>query len=191
MGYLEEKTKTRARRAEIKRLLLEAVALAGFLGVAAVAPNVLGAMKKLGFLPKERQREYIAAARRMLKRQGLLIEKDGFLRLSPSGEKTLNTLSLKHASIKRPRRWDGKWRTLIFDIPERRRRARDKVREYLRSSGFIRAQDSVWIHPYPCEEFVVLLKAECRIGKDMLYMIVDSLEGDARFRQAFGLHPLR
>ena len=52
--------------------------------------------------------------------------------------------------------------------------------------GFVRLQDSVWIYPYDCEDFMVLLKADFKIGKDVLYMIVDELEGDGRLRKEFG-----
>lgn len=53
--------------------------------------------------------------------------------------------------------------------------------------GFIRLQDSVWIYPYDCEDLLTLLKADLKVGKDLLYMIVDSLEGDAKIRLFFGL----
>lgn len=153
-----------------------------------MAPNALAGLKKLGLLPKPRQGEYIAAARRRLKSRGFLAEKDGFLCLTPAGERELARLTMWDShTVSRPKRWDEKWRVLIFDIPERRRRVRDTVRDRLLAAGFIRAQDSVWIFPYPCEEFVALLKAECRIGRDLLYMIVDSIENDGAYRDAFGL----
>jgi DNA-binding transcriptional regulator PaaX len=186
MSPLEENSTKRQRRANVKRLILQSVAATGLLAVALVAPNVVDAIQRLGFLPKHRQGEYIAAARRKLKKEGLLVEEDGFLRLSPKGERALCALS-PQMLLRKPRKWDGKWRVLIFDIPERRRRSRDTIRMRLRASGFLRAQDSVWIYPYPCEEFVALLKAECRVGKDMLYLIVDTLEGDIDFRRKFGL----
>jgi hypothetical protein len=184
---MEEKSRKRSRNQRLQALVLASVAIAGGLAVALVAPNVLGAMRKLGLMPKDRQSEYVHAARRRLKREGLLFEQNGFLRLTPQGEKQLRAMSLSLAKPKRPRKWDEKWRILIFDIPERRRHIRDKVRELLRGSGFVRVQDSVWLYPHPCEEFVALLKAEVRIGKDMLYVIVDSLEGDAKFRELFKL----
>lgn len=186
MSQLEAESARQRKRANITRIILSSIALAGLLPVAVVAPNVIGAIQKLGLIPKRRQDEYIAVARRTLKKEGLLIEKDGFLRLSPKGERALQRLS-PQMLLQRPRKWDGRWRVLIFDIPEARRNARDNIRNHLRSSGFVRAQDSVWIYPYACEEFVALLKAECRVGKDMLYLIVDTLEGDERFRKIFGL----
>ena len=53
--------------------------------------------------------------------------------------------------------------------------------------GFVRLQDSVWVYPYDCEDLIVLLKADFKIGKDVLYMIVDEMEGDTHLRKEFGL----
>lgn len=47
------------------------------------------------------------------------------------------------------RRWDGQWRLVLFDVPEARSTARDKLRRYLRSRGFGYLQNSVWITPDP------------------------------------------
>src|SRR3989344_9098522 len=186
MGHLETASEKRQKRANIERLILQSIAATGLIAVVLVAPNVIGAIEKLGLMPKARQNEYINTARRRLKKAGLLVEEDGFLRLSSKGARQLQSFGPRMIGAK-PRTWDKKWRILIFDIPERRRLTRDKIRFHLRRSGFVRAQDSVWIYPYPCEEFVALLKAECRVGKDMLYLIVETLEGDVRFRKLFDL----
>lgn len=189
MGVLEAESKKRVRRNQIKFLILGCAAVAGGIAIALAAPNVFSALGKLGIITKPRTAEYVGAARRRMKREGLLVERDGRLRLSPSGERELAKLSLALAKPARQKRWDGKWRILIFDIPEKRRRARQHIRVMLRSAGFERIQDSVWLYPFPCEEYVTLLKAEARIGKDLLYLIVDSLEADDRFRKRFELPP--
>lgn len=41
--------------------------------------------------------------------------------------------------------WDGKWRIVIFDIPENKRRVRDLFRRRLKEWGFKNWQQSVWI----------------------------------------------
>lgn len=41
-------------------------------------------------------------------------------------------------------KWDGKWRLVIFDVPEKRRAARDVLRRKLKDWGFIHFQQSVW-----------------------------------------------
>lgn len=157
------------------------------LGIAMVAPNVLGAMGKLGLLPGRRQKEIINRARDRLVRQGLL-KRDGFkVRLTSKGEAALRRLQARDFKLHRPKRWDRKWRVLIFDIPEYRKSLRDRVRLTLRSIGFVRLQDSVWAYPYDCEDLIALLKADFKVGKDMLYMIVEELEGDWHLRKQFGL----
>lgn len=40
--------------------------------------------------------------------------------------------------------WDGKWRIVVFDIPERKRIIRDILRNRLRLWGFKQWQKSVW-----------------------------------------------
>lgn len=40
--------------------------------------------------------------------------------------------------------WDGKWRLVIFDIPEKHRKARNLIRFKLKEWGFKKFQDSVW-----------------------------------------------
>lgn len=188
MGVLEESGRRKTERKNIKSFVLGAVGVAGFLGVAFVAPNVLGAMGKLGMLPSGRQREIINRARDRLVRQGLLKREDGFLRLTPKGKTALRHLEVREFKIVPPWRWDGKWRVLIFDIPEYRKALRDKVRRTLEAIGFVRLQDSVWIYAYDCEDLIALLKADFKIGKDMLYMIVEELEGDRHLKRHFGIH---
>lgn len=41
--------------------------------------------------------------------------------------------------------WDGKWRVVIFDIPEEKRRIRDLFRRKLKRWGFKNWQQSVWV----------------------------------------------
>jgi DNA-binding transcriptional regulator PaaX len=76
---------------------------------------------------------------------------------------------------------------LIFDIPEYRKSTRDRIRETLRIIGFVRLQDSVWAYPYDCEDLITLLKADFKIGKDMLYLVVEAMENDASLRRHFGI----
>lgn len=46
------------------------------------------------------------------------------------------------------KRWDGKWRILIFDIPEKSRLKRDYLRRKLYDIGFGHLQKSVWVSPF-------------------------------------------
>ncbi len=187
MGILEEGSRKRTRKNELKKIILETIKFAGILGVAIVAPNVVGAMAKVGLIPSPRQREIIERSRERMVRQGLLRREGKFLKLTPKGEAALRSLSLQDYQFSRPLRWDGKWRVIIFDIPEYRKGLRQKVRTTLMRIGFARLQDSVWVYPYDCEDLITLLKADFRIGKDVLYLIADVIENDRRLRKYFEL----
>jgi len=50
------------------------------------------------------------------------------------------------------RRWDGRWRLVVFDVPTGQNAKRERLRRYLRSKGFGYLQNSVWITPDPLEE---------------------------------------
>ena len=53
-------------------------------------------------------------------------------------------LKLKFSGIK----WDGRWRFLMFDIPEDQKQLRDGLRNTIKFLGFKKLQASVWVFPY-------------------------------------------
>ncbi|MDO8603847.1 MAG: CRISPR-associated endonuclease Cas2 [bacterium] len=188
MGRLEKDSRKRTRIRNLQKIVLETVAVAGVLSVALVAPNALIVLKKLGLSPKPRQKEIFNLSRHRLVKHGLLeYSGRGFLKLTPKGETKLRQLELYDYKIKKPRRWDKKWRVLIFDVKEERRATREKLRRTLTAIGFTRLQDSVWVYPYDCEDLITLLKADFKIGRELLYMISDSIENDQWLRESFGL----
>ncbi len=50
------------------------------------------------------------------------------------------------------REWDGLWRMVIFDVPEKDRKLRDRLRRRLEKEHFGQLQRSVWISPDPFGE---------------------------------------
>ena len=65
--------------------------------------------------------------------------------------------------------------------------AHDRLRRLMREYGFLRLQNSVWVYPHDCEELISLIKADLRIGKDVLYAVVESIEYDAWIKKHFNL----
>ncbi len=186
MGKLEEISKKRNTRQNIQRAILMTIETAGVLTLAAVAPNATQLLKTFGYDPKQRHKEIIKRARENLIHKNFLIYENGFLRLTDKGKSELEKLRLKDWN-KEKRKWDGRWRILIYDIPERNRGTRNKIRKTLTYIGFIKVQQSVWLYPYDCEDFITLFKAELKIGKNLIYLIVDSMENDKIFRETFHL----
>ncbi|MBU2592496.1 MAG: hypothetical protein ABH867_00675 [Patescibacteria group bacterium] len=50
--------------------------------------------------------------------------------------------------------WDGNWRVVSYDIPEKSRVFRDLIKRSLYDLGFKKMQRSVWISPLPVDRFV-------------------------------------
>lgn len=70
--------------------------------------------------------------------------------LTESGRKKVVEFNIDKITLGRPTKWDGKWRLLFFDIPEKYRRARDALREKLKGLGLHELQKSVFVYPFPC-----------------------------------------
>lgn len=189
MGELEREVKTKIRRTKLNKAVIGVLATAGVVAFALVAPNAVSTLGKIGLLPQRRYQAHKALGR-MIVAGFVKLETKGdakFVRLTPSGERLAAEMQLGKVVPKKTKVWDGKWRLVIFDIPEKRRRIRARVRETLKLFEFYRLQDSVWVYPYDCEDLILLLKADLRIGKDILYLVADALENDKYLRAHFRL----
>lgn len=176
---------------EVQQILLGILAAAGLISVALFAPNAIQVLKLFNRKNKKyRSVHYINETLGRLKKKGWVTAErcDGQsrIRITKKGEWELlrYTMKEKHLSQKR---WDGKWRVVVFDIKEKKRELRDKIREDIKSFGFLRLQDSVWVYPYECGDLIALLKVSCKIGKEVLYMVSEKIENDTWLRQEFRL----
>ena len=180
------------RRGYLKNALLASVAISGVVLVAAIAPNALAQLRYLPAMKRAQLRYRAKTTLGRLAVQGLIEfeKKDGksYARITPEGQKVL-LLEQHKASLRnvKKRRWDKRWRMIIFDIPERRRRTRDRLRITMSELGFVHLQDSVWVYPYDCEDLMALLKADLKIGVAVLYMVVEHIENDKHLRAQFAL----
>jgi len=197
MGSLEKEVKIKTRKANIQKIVLQTIAVAGLLSVAVLAPNALTVLKQfeVGKLRKKNPKYVINQSVERLLEAGLIsfkqTDRGKFIRLTREGEAKLRVFEVNEFKFKRPKRWDGKWRVIIFDVKEERRSTRNKIRRTLSAIGFIQLQRSVWVFPYDCEDLITLIKADFKIGKDVLYMIVDTIENDKSLRNFFGLKQRR
>ncbi len=137
-----------------------------------------------------RQKAEFSNTFKRLKQKGLIDFKNKnreiVASLTTKGKNYIESISLQQVGTT-PKKWDSKWRVVIFDIPQKRRAARDLLRNRLREFGFQQIQASVWVYPYECEEIIALIKTSFELGDEVLYMIVESLEGGSLLRKKFKL----
>ena len=189
MGRMEKSVQGRIRRTRITKAIVGAVSIAGILAIGAVAPNAIGALGKLGLIGnRDQRRQGVKKSLARLIGAGYVALEDGKVYLTEKGEKFAALLGEGSITVRKPKRWDGKWRILMFDVPEKKKRARELVRRMLIDLGCRRIQDSVWVCPYDVEDIVMILKTDLRLGKDLLYIIADTIENDSSLRAHFGLN---
>ena len=78
--------------------------------------------------------------------------KDGTttLVITERGKKKALSYKIDGMTIPAMGKWDKKWRLVIFDIPERHKKARDALAQTLKRMGFYQLQKSVFIYPFEC-----------------------------------------
>ncbi|MBU4479998.1 CRISPR-associated endonuclease Cas2 [Patescibacteria group bacterium] len=183
--------KKKINKIPLQKIILSTVATVGIIGVAVLAPNIFQVARQFSGDKKYNRKKYVETSIGKLLNKGLIkfetTSKGKFIKLTEKGERELLKYELGDLEIKKPKKWDKKWRIVIFDIKEKRRGTRDILRSTLIRLGFVRLQNSVWIFPYNCEELIIMLKSSLFVGKDILYMTVDKLENDKWLKEIFGL----
>jgi len=182
------------KRGKIEDVVLKTIAVAGIIAIGLVVPNALKIFKDFAPLQKKRNTrdDYIKnKVLRKLQQKKLVTFKikDGqkYVQLTQTGKKLVDKIKYQNIQIKKPKKWDKKWRVIIFDIKERRRKTRNQFRQQIQSLGFVQLQRSAWVHPYPCDSIIKLFKTDLLIGKDILYMVVDVIENDKWLKEEFDL----
>ncbi|MEK7135808.1 MAG: CRISPR-associated endonuclease Cas2 [Patescibacteria group bacterium] len=187
---VEDGAKKKRARRNIRNAMLAVIGAAGLIAVSAMAPNIFQILGKTGTLARLKYHSKSVLGRLKLKGEIEFVERDGkkYVRLTERGEEALalgqQRMILANA---KPRKWDRRYRLVMFDVPEKRKQIRESLRFHMQEIGFLRVQDSAWVYPYDCEEFIVLLKADLHIGKDVLYAVVEEIENDKWIRKHFGL----
>ena len=190
---MDTQKKSKSKYQNAQRIILRTLLLAGVVSIAILAPNALQVLQMFNSKNKRyRSPRYVESViGRLIKKKLIAVRMDSgekILEVTPLGERVL----LRAGVHKIPKRksWDGKWRIVMFDVSEKRKMTRERIREELRGFGFVRFQDSVWVFPYECNELIALLKTDVLIGRSVRYIIADYLENDALLRKHFGL-PLK
>jgi len=191
MGVIEHEAKRERQWGTFQQALLAAAAVGGVVLIAATIPNAVQLLKYFPGYKKGAKFNYQAKSalgRLVAKGCVAFVEENGkrYARVTEKGQRILK-MEIERTTIAKKRKWDRRWRVVIFDIPERRKSIRTSIRRFMNEYGFVRLQDSVWIYPYDCEDLIALAKANFRVGADVLYMIVERLEHDKHLREHFEL----
>lgn len=140
---------------------------------------------------KYREKKVSDTFRNLLKRGCIQIEKKNrqlYIHLTDEGKKLAGWLQIDALNIKKPKKWDGKWRVVIFDISHLKKKYREAFRGKLKELGFCLLQKSVWVHPFDCKDEIALLKEFFGLSeKEIRLIIAETIEKDNELRKIFGI----
>ena len=101
------------------------------------------------------------------------------------GENKLQDILIDEVIIKNPKKWDGKWRLVMYDLPIRFKKARDAFRWKLKDLGFFQFQKSVWAYPYQCEGEILFVADFYGVRKHIEILEVNKLLHEEKLKAHF------
>lgn len=189
----EKRWKVRKRKESVK-ILLRAIAVAGIITVASTSPYFFLNLLRAVFGENENKKKERVLTRTLSYLRGkefvTIEEKDGkvIMVLSEKGKRKVQEYDFDEMVLPRKRRWNGQWHIVIFDIPHKKKGAREALREKFRELGMVMLQKSVWVWPYECRNEIRLIQEMFGLsGKEVNYIVADYLEEEWRLRKHFNL----
>ncbi len=169
-------------------VVLSTLLAVGLITVALAAPN---AVRLFGyFKPKNtRERERIKRAVVRMEKQGFIRKQgqhmDGYFVLTAEGKAKALRHNIEKMKIARQKKWDGKWRLIMFDIPEEKKKARQAINYALKKIGCIQYQKSVFITPFPCKQEIDIVGEAFDVRHHICIVVAESIEQEAVFAKKF------
>src|SRR3989344_6182978 len=138
------------------------------------------------------KRKKFAQALWRLKKNRLIItnqKADGtfVVELTEKGKRKIKEFQFADLEIPIPKKWDGRWRIIIFDIPNKRNAGREALRNKIKALDFYQLQKSVWVFPYPCEKEIEFIVELFHLYPYVQIIEATKIKNDAKLRKYYGL----
>src|SRR4030042_2711285 len=188
----------RKHQRNITKTILKGILYAGGFYIACSSPQFARKalpmiLREVRYKIKNRQKEkaYRRSFYYLLRQGSIDVEYSGkqmHITLTKEGKKLAGKYQIDDLKIKKPKKWDGRWRILIFDIPSIHKVKREALRGKLKELGLFQLQKSVWICPYNFQNEVGILRNFFALSRDEMQIIIaDAIESDREARQFFRL----
>ena len=176
------------------KFLIASLALGGIAFAGAIAPSIFSTLKN-----RKRSKNYsikqIQNSLYKLKNRKLIeIIEEGDetfkVQLTNKGQKRVKDFCFEAMEIKKPVKWDKKWRVLIFDIPTKPKiynQAREALRRKIKDLGFYQMQKSTWVYPYECEDEILFVAELFQVQKHIEILTVEKLLHEDKIKKVFRL----
>ena len=175
-----------------KSLLIGLGVLGAAVVVGAVAPGLFGIFRQKRFIKNKYTGKNFNHRINYLKGKKFIqiktnSDNSNTIELTEKGRRRVLKYNLEDMRIKPMAEWDKKWRFVMFDIPDRYRKASNALREKLKELEFFQFQKSIWIHPYPIKDEIEFVSAIFNIRRFVKMGEITDLEDDGWIRTKFRL----
>lgn len=159
--------------------VLKVLAVGGIIVASIAIPNLPLAAGAIYKQWKKYNRRDLGKVLKRLEKQEMISYKEENgktkIEITEKGKKRLLEYDFENITLK-AKKTDNKWRLIIFDIPEDKKRSRDAFRKKLLQLNFIRLQDSVFASVFPCKSEIDFLCHYLGISDFVTLVVLDRIE---------------
>ena len=113
--------------------------------------------------------------------------KDGYIvAITEKGKRRMLKYNFDEFSLTK-KKWDKKWRIIIYDVDESKKHIRKSFQAILKKLQLFQLQKSVYLTPYSCEDEIEYLKQIHNIGREVVILTVSGFENESAYKEYFGL----
>jgi len=187
---LEDKKRLRdieikRKRGELMKQILVMLALGiSIPAITIIAPGsplalnyILKFIKKL----KTDKRSFIRSVKALKKQRLIEIKTKGdkkIITISEEGRRKILSQSLDYIELPKKIKWDGYWRVIIFDIPNKFNQARKALTSTLRRLNCYQLQKSVYVYPFEIKDEIDFISALFNVYEYIIYIKAKEIEGE-------------
>jgi len=182
---------------ELTYQILKTLGMGAVLTLAVVAPNAVQVLKYFTNMKKPVPRrsfdpQKVYSVLKKINQKGWVeineVKDKMMVTLTKEGKREILKYDLDQMKIKPLKKWDGYWRIVIFDIPERFKKGRNAFRALLRRLGFYRLQKSVFILPWQCEREIEFISHVYQISSYVNFILAKKIKNDQILKTTFNLN---
>lgn len=177
-------------KGELAKDILKSIAIAGFI-VALIAMPGLGRLAPLFLKYNARSRRRFNQSLKTLEKKKLVrvYIKDGkeVVEITQAGKLKVLEYDLEDMKLVVPKKWDGWWRIVMFDIPQSKKQARDAVSRKIKELGLYPIQKSVFVSPYLCKNEIDFVGEFFGVRENIIYIKAKEIQGVKKLKQYFNI----
>ena len=174
-------------KGELAKEILKALAVGGILASSLALPNLPQVLKFLGAVGAKDKYRVKRTIYNLKDKKLVDFYENGVIEITEKGKKKILQYDIEEMNIKIPAKWDGYWRIVIFDIPEKFKKARSALSKKIKDLGFFPLQKSVFICPFEGRDEIDFVSEFFGVGNFTQYIVAKKIDSENFLKQHFGL----